>query len=281
MSAAADLGVGIGWRPEIARFVAGLDDLRFVEVIAEGLSPHEDLPAPLQELLDRGVVAIPHGLRLSLGGAEWPDRARVAHLAGVAERLGAPFVSEHLAFVRAGGTEAGHVMPVPRTHEALDIVVENVRLARRELPVPLALEHVAALVEWPEAEMDEAAFLAEVLERTDALLLLDVANLYANARNHGVDAGAFLEGVPLERLAYVHVGGGVVRDGIYHDSHRHPVRDGVLELLEELCARTHAPGVLLERDDDFPSDGELAAELSAVRAAVERGTRRREAAHRR
>ena len=33
-------GVGIGWRPEIAGFVADLPGLRFVEVVAESL-PHD------------------------------------------------------------------------------------------------------------------------------------------------------------------------------------------------------------------------------------------------
>jgi uncharacterized protein (UPF0276 family) len=276
----ADLGVGIGWRPEIAPFVAGIDDLRFVEVVAENLPAGGEPPAALRALHDRGVVVIPHGLRLSLGGAEPPEPARLEHLAGLAGRFGSPLVSEHIAFSRAGGTEAGHVMPVPRTHEALGIVVENVLEAQRALPVPLALEHVAALVDWPEAEMDEATFLAEVLERTGALLLLDVANLHANARNHRFDARAFLDRVPLERLAYVHVGGGVERDGVYHDSHRHPVVPAVLELVEELCARAEPPGVLLERDDDFPGDEALAGELAAIRAAVGRGAGRREAGHR-
>ena len=74
--------------------------------------------------------------------------------------------------------------------------------------MPLALEHVAALVEWPDAEMDEAAFVGELIERTGALLLLDLSNLYANAHNHGYDALEALDRFPLERIAYVHVGGG-------------------------------------------------------------------------
>ena len=276
---AAGLGLGIGWRPQIAGLIHGLDELGFVEVVAESLVAADPVPAPLARLKARGVQVIPHGLRLSLGGADRPDRRRLSHLAAIAAKLDAPLVSEHVAFVRAGGTEAGHLMPVPRTREALDVVVENVRLAQKQLPVPLALEHIAALVDWPEAEMDEAAFLTEILDRTGALLLLDVANLYANARNHGYDPLAFLDLVPLERIAYVHVAGGIERDGVYHDTHTHPVAAGVLELLEELCVRTAPPGVLLERDDDFPPDAEMAAELAQIRAAARRGTRRRTAAN--
>src|SRR5207247_571044 len=125
------------------------------------------------------------------------------------ERLEAPFVSEHIAFVRAGGLETGHLLPVPRTREALELVVANAREAQAALPVPLALENIATLFEWPEPEIDEAAFLTEVLERADVLLLLDIENVYANARNHGYDPLEFFDRIPLQRIAYVHVGGGL------------------------------------------------------------------------
>jgi uncharacterized protein (UPF0276 family) len=178
--------------------------------------------APLDQLRERGVQVVPHGVTLSLGSAEPPDRGRVARLGKLARRVGAPLVSEHLAFVRGGGVEMGHLLPLPRTREVLDIVVANVRAAKEALPVPLAVENIAALFDWPGAEMDEATFLAQVLERADVLLLLDVANLYANALNRGEDPLAFLDGLPLERIAYTHVAGGMMREGTFHDTHAEP-----------------------------------------------------------
>ncbi|MCP2258315.1 hypothetical protein LX15_002009 [Streptoalloteichus tenebrarius] len=262
------LGVGIGWRPEIDLTVERLPGVDFVEVIAEGVHPANP-PESLRVLRERGVPVLPHAVSLSLGGAEPVDRSRVAHLAAVAESLGAPLVSDHVAFVRGDGWEAGHLLPVPRTRDALEVLVANVLDAQAELPVPLALENVAALLEWPDAELDEGEFLAELVERTGCWLVVDVANLYVNARNLGSDPTAFLDAVPWERLAYVHVAGGEERDGLYHDTHAHPVTRPVLDLLAELRRRVDPPGVLLERDDQYPSDEELAAELAAIRAVVE------------
>ena len=276
MQTGIQLGIGAGWRPELALAIERYPRLGFVEVIAEDLDAEGPLPAPIQNLRKRGVTVIPHGVTLGLGGAEPPEPAALKQLARLAVRTGAPFVSEHMAWVRAGGVESGHLLPLPRTREALDVLVENVRTATRALPVPLALENIAALFEWPEAEMDEADFLTEALVRTDCLLLLDISNLYANARNNGVDALDFLERIPLERLAYVHIGGGIERDGLYHDTHRHPVVPEALALLEELCARAEPPGILLERDDDFPPEEELASELDALASAWARGAHRRE-----
>jgi uncharacterized protein len=281
LNAVPALGLGIGWRPELAGFIderaggAGGARLGFVEIVAESLHPGAGLPAPLARLRARDVAVIPHGVRLSLGGADEPDPARLAHLAACAAAAEAPLVSEHVAFVRAGGLEAGHLLPVPRTREALAVLVDNVRLAEAALPVPLALEHIAALAEWPDAELDEAAFLTELLERTTALLLVDVANLHAGARNHGLDPAAFLDRLPLDRLAYVHVAGGVERGGLYHDTHAAPVPAAVLGILEELAARTSPPGVMLERDDDYPTAAELDGELASIADALARGAARR------
>jgi uncharacterized protein (UPF0276 family) len=274
-----NLGLGIGWRPELALFIDRRRDLGFVELIAEDFDARGTLPEPIELLRRRGVAVIPHGVSLSLGGADPLDPVRLEALARLADRTAAPLVSEHIAFVRGGGLESGHLLPLPRTREALVVLVANVRAAQAVLPVPLALENIATVFGWPDAEMDEAAFLTEILERTDALLLLDVANVYANARNHDFDAAAFLDGLPLERIAYVHMAGGVERNGIYHDSHAEAVTAAVLELLEDLCARTAVPGVMLERDDCFPPDAELNAELDAIRSAAARGASRRGAVH--
>jgi uncharacterized protein (UPF0276 family) len=274
----APLGEGVGWRPELALAIDRRPGLGFVELIAEDFW-NGSLPPAVARLRGRGVAVVPHGISLSLGGAEPPDPRRLDRLARLARRVEAPLVSEHLSFVRAGGVESGHLLPLPWTRAALDVVVENVRLARDALPVPLALENVAALFDWPGAEMGEATFLREVLERTDTLLLLDVENVYANCRNRGLDPLAFVGALPLERIAYVHIAGGVERDGVYHDTHTAAVPRGVLDLLEGLSARAALPGVLLERDDEFPAEAELHAELDAIAAAVRRGAARREGCH--
>lgn len=265
------LGLGAGWRPELALALERYPNLGFVEVLAEDLAPSQPLPGALQNLQERGLQIIPHGVSLSLGSVEPPDPARLDFLSRLARRTNAPLVSEHLAFVRAGGRETGHLLPLPRTETMLEVLVENITRAQEVLPVPLAVENIASLVEWPESEWDEIDFLAQVLERTGAWLLLDVSNLYANGVNHGWDPAAALDRLPLDRIAYAHVGGGTLRGGVYHDTHTHPAPTGVLDLLEEISARTELPGVLLERDDFFPTEAELHAELDALAAAVERG----------
>ena len=264
----ARLGVGIGWRTEIDLTIPRLPGVDWVEIVAENVAP-EAVPASLGALHAGGVPVIPHGVSLSLGGTEPVEPARLQRLAGLAERFGSPLVSEHVAFCRAGGVEAGHLLPVPRTREALDVLARNIRVAQDCLPVPLALENIAALVAWPEDEYSEAEFLTELAERTGVLLLVDVANLYTAQVNFGLDPAATIKALPLEKIAYVHVAGGVLIDGVWHDTHAHPVPQQVLGILAGLAASAALPGVLLERDDDYPADAELATELTAIREVLD------------
>ncbi len=255
----AGRGTGIGWRPEIAGVAADLPGLRFTEVIAESL--HNGVPPALSVLAERGVAVVPHGVKLSLGGTDEPDPGRVNHLAWCAEVLGAPLISEHIAFVRAGGLEAGHLLPVPRTREQADVIVRNVLRVKESVSVPIALEPIAALFSWPDDELTEAEFLTDILDRTGAWLLLDVANCYANALNRGEDPLSSVERLPLERIAYMHVAGGQSAGGYYHDTHTDPVPREVLDLLKAIPG---APPALLERDGAYPAAAVLKSELDAI-----------------
>ncbi|MFC9508103.1 DUF692 domain-containing protein [Streptomyces sp. NPDC057002] len=271
------LGTGIGWRPEIADAVERMPGIDWVEAVAENVCPGH-LPDSLLRLRERGVTVVPHGVSLGLGGADRPDEGRLAALAERVETLGSPLVTEHIAFVRAGGAltasprlEAGHLLPVPRTRDALDVLCENVRIAQESLPVPLAVENIAALISWPGEEMTEGQFLYELADRTGVRLLIDVANLHTNHVNRGEDPAKALAELPLEAIAYVHVAGGFERDGVWHDSHAHPVPRPVLDILTDLASRVSPPGVLLERDENFPEPAELERELGTIRRALETG----------
>lgn len=254
--------VGLGWRPETA-WLIDQRGITFSEVIAENVDPKR-LPRALAMSVERGLVVIPHGVNLALGGAQPPDVARIDRLAAVAKALRAPLVSEHVAFTRAGGLQAPHFMPVPRTRAQLAVLVDNVRRVIDRLHVPLALENVAAPLAWPNDE-PEADFFAELVDRTGVQLVLDVANLHANVVNHGAVA---VERLPLDRVAYIHVAGGAHVDVMWRDTHAHAVTPPIRELLQNVLVKTGPKPVLLERDHAFPSRAVLEAELDELDAIV-------------
>ena len=124
----AAYGVGIGWRPEIA----GLRGRPARPAVRRGGRRVGARRGPVP----RGARGPARARRRRWSrtgcGSPWAAPSRsTRHRVGApgrsaAELLGAPLVSEHIAFVRAGGVEAGHLLPLPRTREAVDAVVANV-----------------------------------------------------------------------------------------------------------------------------------------------------------
>ncbi|HWH09000.1 MAG TPA: DUF692 domain-containing protein [Candidatus Thermoplasmatota archaeon] len=257
--------VGIGYRPaahaETLRHVRELD---FLEVIADSFFRD---PRGVEALASLTPV-VPHALGLSLGSAVEPDYLH--RLARVVEAADPPWHSDHVAFTRADGVSTGHLAPLPRTREALDVLVRNVRLVQAAIPRPLALENITAPFEWPSDEMEEPEFLAELTRRTGCFLLLDLENLRVNAVNHARDARKDLERLPLERVLQVHVAGGEHRAGVEQDTHSQPVSAQTWALLEHLCALVEPPAVLIERDENLLPFEDVLADVRQARAIVGR-----------
>ncbi len=260
------LGVGLGFRePFRSDLFLHQRDVDFLEITADHYLDVSPQKMQELELLARHFTLIPHGINLSLGSAEGLDTSYARKFADLVQQLNPPWWSEHIAFTRAGGVDIGHLSPLPFTHEAVEVLCRNVIEMRRYVGVPLILENITYMVEMPGAEMSEAQFLTELLERTGCGLLLDVTNLYTNAVNHGHDLSAVLEQLPLERVVQLHFAGGYWHDGVLIDSHSQQTPSEVWDLMGEVVTRAPVKGIILERDENLPSFGELLEELGRAR----------------
>ena len=270
--------VGLGWRPELAAgILAHVDAIDVVEVIADDYvaAGRRDLRA--LRTLGTQVPVLLHGVGLGLASAAPVETRRLDDLARVIGAVEPEAWSEHLAFVRGGGRELGHLAAPPRSEATLAGLAANVARARAVVGTAPALENVATLIDPPGSERAEPVWLAEVPAVTGCDLLLDLHNLHANAVNFGFDARAALRDLPLARVRQVHLAGGAwitARSGERRvlDDHRHDVPEAVFELLGELAALAPAPlTVILERDGDYPTFARLLEELERARAALSRG----------
>jgi hypothetical protein len=249
---------GIGWRPELgAAILANLDRIDAVELLAEdyGQSHRRAL-----RFLRRNVSITVHGTSLGLASTEPVDRKRLDAIARVVEWTEAESWSEHLAFVRAGGMEIGHLAAPPRNDATLEGLMRNVDVARRVIGSAPLLENVASLIDPPFSTYDELTWMETVARATGCDLLLDLHNLHANAVNFG-----FQPRVPRCRIGAIHIAGGkrIEGDRIL-DDHLHEVPDAVFALLPAVTADL----VILERDGRYPPFAELLGELDRARAAA-------------
>ena len=148
-------------------------------------------------------------------------------------------------------------------------MARNVDTLRERIKVPLLLENVTTVVAVPGAQMDEAEFLSRVLERTGCGWLCDVANLYANAVNHGVDIDAGFERWPWDRVVQVHYAGGRWRDGALIDSHDRATAGEVWALFERVAARAPIRARCWNATKTCPPFEELLAEVDRARTILQ------------
>ena len=273
---------GLGWRPAIAdRIFAAADRLDTVEVIAEDWMGRPTRETRALRTLAANVPVVLHGVSLGLASSVPVDERRLEAFARVAEIARPVFWSEHLAFVRAGGIEIGHLAAPPRCAATIEGTARNVARARAVVGSPPLLENVATLIDPPGSDRDEGTFVRDVLDATDCELLLDIHNLHANAVNFGFgEEEDFLGRIPMQRVKAVHLAGGRrVGGGRILDDHLHPVPDAVFSLLEKVGGQApHPLTVILERDGLFPPFEEILSELSRARTSLATGRARREAA---
>lgn len=210
-----------------------------------------------------------HGLALNLGGQAPLDLEFLARLRGFLDRHGAQGYSEHLSYCADDG-QLYDLLPIPFTQEAVRHVAARIQRVQDVLQRRIAIENVSYYCA-PGAELSELAFLTAVLEEADCELLLDVNNVYVNSCNHGYDAREFLRGLPLERIAYLHIAGHHRRaPELLVDTHAAPVAEAVWTLLDETYALCGPRPTVLERDAALPPLAELCAEAARIGACQAR-----------
>lgn len=270
---------GLGWRPELsASILSNLDEIDIVEVIADD---YFDAPSKSVRALSTLSGQVPislHAVGLGMASTIAVDEKRLDAMARLAEKLRPESWSEHLAFVRAGGVEIGHLAAPPRNGNSIEGTVHNIEKASQRIGSAPAMENVATLIDPPGSTCSESEWLSSVLRQSKMSLLLDLHNVCTNANNFDYDPFEFLRHIPLERVQTIHIAGGRWLGKRILDDHLHPVPGMVFDLLRHVAAEVSQPlTVILERDGDYPPMEELLAELAAARAAVVEGRRYRAA----
>lgn len=240
--------VGLSWRPELAAgILTNLDRIDVVEVIADD---YFDVPVSKTKALRTLAAQVPvvlHGVTQGLASTVRADRGRLERLARIADLVRPESWSEHLAFVRAGGVEIGHLAAPPRNRCTVEGTCANVAQAHRIVGSAPMVENIATLIDPPGSAFAESEWIRQILAGSDADLLLDLHNLHANATNFGYDPLGFLNQIPCSRVGAVHLAGGRWIGRVL-DDHLHDVPEPVYELLAELAARAPRPlTVILEQ----------------------------------
>jgi len=266
------LGVGLGLRR--AHFGALLQDLP-AEIEWFELAPENYMEIGGQlyrdfcRLVEQRPI-ISHSVSLSLGSLDPLNKSFLKSLKQFIRRHKIPFASDHICFSSYHQVQFDDLLPLPFTEEAVRHVAKRIKQVSELLEVPFAAENISYYAPAGAPEMSEPEFIKAVIEESQAWLLLDVNNIYVNSINHKFDPYDYLNQMPLERIAYVHVAGHRrKRNTFVLDTHGAEIITPVWQLLDKLAKMTPLPSVMIERDNEIPPLEEIIDELNHVHQIVD------------
>lgn len=262
-----NLGVGVGLRTvHYAHILEHHPVVDWFEIISENYMETAGRPLHILDQIAERYPIVMHGVSLSIGSTDPLDRRYLAALKELKARTRAVWVSDHLCWTGVAGKNAHDLLPVPYTEEALRHIARRVREVQDFLEAPLLLENPSTYVDFQASTMQEPEFLAALAVEADCGILLDVNNIHVSAFNHGLDARAYLEAIPMDRVAQIHVAGHTHAGTHIVDTHIGPVIEPVWDLCAEAQARSGA-AVLLEWDAEIPPFEIVHAEAQKARRA--------------
>jgi len=271
-----DYGVGIGLRvPHYVHILENKPVCDWFEVISENYMIDGGRPMQvLDSILDQYKV-VQHGVSMYFGSAEKLNNEHLKRLKELTKRTKTPWLSDHLCWGSVDGRYTHDLLPMPYTWEAVKKTAEKIRQVQDYTEVPVVVENVSSYAEFHLSEMNEWEFLNEVVEAADCGILLDVNNIYVSSQNHNFNPLDYVNAVPADRVAQIHIAGHSKFQKYTLDTHDHAPIEPVWSLYERAIERCGPTATLLEWDDNIPSFEEVHGEamkaqkfLAAARAKI-------------
>ncbi|MFF3335160.1 DUF692 family multinuclear iron-containing protein [Streptomyces sp. NPDC002888] len=258
-------GAGLGYRKELSKeFTLHRAEIDVVEILADQWFGHDN-PRRLREVADE-FTTVTHGVGMSLAGAGRIPDDYLAEIRKVTDACGSSYYSEHLAMTHVPGADSGHLCPPVISEESLRVCIRNVDQAQEALGIPLAVENITYSFSLGTGHVEAASFFAEIMAATGCFMLLDVANLYINSKNHSFDPLGYLDQLPTDRIVHIHLAGGLVTSTGHHiDSHSETIGEEIWRLAAAAAERCNPSAVIVERDDNFPDFEALVKEVAMSR----------------
>jgi uncharacterized protein (UPF0276 family) len=259
-------GFGLGLRTDHYQdFLRQRQPVDWLEVISENYMVPGGKPLHFLDRIRADYPMVMHGVSLSIGGADPRDMDYLRELRALARRIEPGWISDHLCWTGVDHTNLHDLMPMPYTEASLRHLADRVSQVQDSLGRRLVLENVSSYLRYAADEMNEWEFIAELTRRTDCLLLLDVNNVFVSSVNHKFDPRRYIDAMPAERVAQIHMAGHEDHGDYVIDTHDHPIRAEVFELYRYTLARVGQVPTMIERDDNIPALPELLDELAVLR----------------
>ena len=261
------LGFGVGLRRD--HYLHILEEhpaVDWFEILSENFMVAGGRPLEILEGVRERYPIVMHGVSMSIGSTDPIRRDYLRELKALARRVEPAWISDHRCWTGVGGRNLHDLLPLPSTPEVVRHVAARIREVQNFLERPLLIENVSSYMAFTDSSMTEWQFLAEIAERADCGILLDINNIFVSAFNHRFDARTYIDAIPRERVIQFHLAGHSDHGTYLLDTHDHPVRDEVWDLYAHAVRRFGDISALIEWDDNIPEFEVLMETASRARA---------------
>jgi len=260
------LGHGIGLRtPHYREILNGPVEIDWFEIISENFFQPGGNPRRVLRAIRERFPVVMHGVSLSVGSTDPLNEAYLSDLVALAREIEPALISDHLCWSGHGGHYAHDLLPLPYTEEALNHIANRIDQVQERLGRQFLVENVSSYMAFAHSTMTEWEFLAALCAKTGCGLLLDVNNVFVSAHNHNFDARKFIDSIPTQHIAQIHLAGHTTRGELLLDTHDHPVRHEVWDLYRYTIQRAGSVPTLIEWDENIPSLARLLEESRKAR----------------
>ncbi len=260
------LGFGLGLRrPHTAHILDAKPAIDWFEIISENYMGVAGKPRRILSEIRANYPIVMHGVSLSIGTVDALSSEYLHALRALADWLKPAWISDHLCWTGVAHLNTHDLLPVPYTEEALLHIIDRIKAVQDFLGRPICIENPSTYLEFSSSSMPEAEFIARMAEGANCGLLLDVNNIYVSCFNHRLDVRQYLDALPLQRVAQIHLAGHSNKGTHIVDTHDAPVIEEVWQIYAEIIRRAGRLNTMVEWDSRIPEFPVLMAELERAR----------------
>lgn len=271
------LGFGLGLRPDYYEdILTQKPDIDWLEILTENYLIPGGKPLYYLDKIREHYPIVMHGVSLSLGSADVLDIDYLNQLKALVLRVEPAWISDHLCWTGVQGLNVHDLLPIPYTRQAINHIVSRIHQIQDFLGRPILIENVSSYLTFKQSEMTEWEFIAEIVKQADCYILLDVNNIYVSSVNHQFNPINFIEAMPVDRVAQIHLAGHSNHGDYIIDTHDAPVIKPVWELYQATIQRLGKISTMIERDDNMPPFVELLAEIKYAKRIAEQAMKEEE-----
>lgn len=245
--------VGVGLRPTHYPYLETRPRIQasWFEAITENYMDSMGRPREMLRKIRQDYPLALHGVSLNIGAAEGVRLDYLKRLQSLIDDIDPFIVSDHLCWTGVQQQNLHDLLPLPFHCSQFSILVQNISIVQETLKRPIVLENISSYFRFVADEMSEWDFINEVCAQTGCQVLLDINNVLVNAFNHHFAPADFINGLRLDHVAQIHLGGHTDCGRFLFDTHTE-ITDPVWRFLEKTATKIGHLPLLIERDEDIP-----------------------------